>query len=209
MNIIKIYIDLSLLKTDVYNSKLTNDIYFLHGMSGFKTRCFYNNICSMRDARYLEIGSWKGSTICSAMFENPHGYFMAIDNFSEFNENENVQDVFYSNTQKYKYGVLDIIENDCFSVDISQIKKKYNIFMYDGYHDYNSHYSILNYYMDVLDDTFIYIVDDYNWDFIQNATRDSIKDTCIIHYEFTKLTEGNDKNDFWNGMYVGILLSKK
>ena len=66
----------------------------------------------------------------------------------------------------------------------------------------------MNDYIDVLDDTFIYIVDDYNWDFVQNATRDSIKDTCIIHYEFTKLTEGNDKNDFWNGMYV-VILSKK
>ena len=132
---------------------MTNDIHLLHGMSGFKTRCFYNNLCSMRDARYLEIGSWKGSTICSAMFENPHGYFMAIDNFSEFNENENVKEVFYANTQKYKYGMLDIIENDCFNVDISKINKKYNIFMYDGYHDYESHYKILNYYIDVLDDT--------------------------------------------------------
>ena len=82
----KKYIHLCLLKTDVYNSKLTNDILLLHGMSGFKTSCFYNNSWSMRDARYLEIGSWKGSTICSAMFENPHGYFMATDNFSEFNE---------------------------------------------------------------------------------------------------------------------------
>ena len=149
----------------------------------------------MRDARYLEISSWKG-------------YFMAIDNFSEFNENENVKDVFYSNTQKFKYGVLDIIKNDCFNVYIWKIYKKYNILMYDGYHDYESHYKILNYYIDVLDDTFIYIVDDYNWEFIQIATRDSIKDTCIIHYEFTKLTEGNDKNDFWNGMYVAILSKK-
>ena len=67
----------------------------------------------------------------------------------------------------------------------------------------------MNYYIDMLDDTFIYIVDNYNWDFIQIATRDSIKDTCIIHYEFTKLTEGNDKNDFWNGMYVAILSKQK
>ena len=53
----KKYIDLCLLKSDVYNSKLTNDILLLHGMSGFKTRCWCNNLCSMRDARYLEVGS--------------------------------------------------------------------------------------------------------------------------------------------------------
>ena len=69
----------------------------LHSISGFKTRCFYNNLCLMTDARYLEIGSWEGSTLCSAMFENPHGYFMAIDNFTEFNKNKNVKDFFYSN----------------------------------------------------------------------------------------------------------------
>ena len=66
--------------------------------------------------------------------------FLDKDNFSEFNENENVKDVFYSNIHKYKYGVIDIIENDCFNVDISKIKKIYNILMYDGYHDYESHY---------------------------------------------------------------------
>ena len=204
----KKYIDLCLLKSDVYNSKLTNDILLLHGMSGFKTRYLYNNLCSMSDTRYLEIGSWKGSTLVSAMFKYPHGYFLAIDNFSEFNDNENVKDIFYSNVHKYKYGALDIIENDCFSVDISKINRKYNILMYDGYHDYKAHFNILKYYFDVLDDTFIYIVDYYNWYFVQNATRDSIKDTCIIHYEITKLTEGNDENDYWNGIYIAIFSKK-
>ena len=48
--------------------------------------------------------------------------------------------------------------------------------MYDAYHDNESHSKIISYYSDVLDDTFIYIVDDYNCDFVKNATKDSIKD---------------------------------
>ena len=80
--------------------------------------------------------------------------------------------------------------------------------MYDGYDDYELHYKILNYYSNVLENTFIYIIDDYNWDFVQIATRKSIKDTCIVHYKFTKLTEGNYINDYWNGMYVAILSKK-
>ena len=80
--------------------------------------------------------------------------------------------------------------------------------MYDGYHDYKAHYNILKYYFDVLNDTFISIVDDYNWDFVQNATRDSIKDMCIIHYEITKLTDGNIIHDYWNGMCIATLSKK-
>ena len=37
-------------------------------MTGIKTRHFYNNILNTDDARYLEIGAWKGSSICSAMY---------------------------------------------------------------------------------------------------------------------------------------------
>ena len=44
-----------------------------------KKQDIYNNICSMKDARYLEIGTWKGSSICSAMCNNKMTC-LAIDN---------------------------------------------------------------------------------------------------------------------------------
>ena len=69
-------------KAWIYDSKSTDDIYNLEGYSGKMTQCFYNNLCSMKDTRYLEIGTWKGSTLCSAMYENSHGTFPGIDNFT-------------------------------------------------------------------------------------------------------------------------------
>ena len=57
-------------------------------MSGKKTRHFYNNICSMKNSRYLEIGTWKGSTLCSAMCNNKMKC-VAIDNWSQFNGPKN------------------------------------------------------------------------------------------------------------------------
>ena len=48
-------------------SKLSSEILSLDGMTGNKTRHFYNNILNIDDARYLEIGTWKGSSLCSAM----------------------------------------------------------------------------------------------------------------------------------------------
>ena len=38
-------------------SKADPEIFDMEGLSGNKTRHFYNNICSMEDARYLEVGT--------------------------------------------------------------------------------------------------------------------------------------------------------
>ena len=51
-------------------SKITNEIIAMKGMTGTKTRHFYNNLLNIEDARYLEIGTWKGSSVCSAMYKN-------------------------------------------------------------------------------------------------------------------------------------------
>ena len=59
-----------LTKTNNYESKINQDILNIEGMTGKKTRHFYNNICNMGDTRYLEVGCWKGSSICSAMINN-------------------------------------------------------------------------------------------------------------------------------------------
>ena len=73
----------SLEKTDKLQSKLTDEILNIPGMSGKKTRHFYNNLLNSENARYLEIGTWKGSSVCSAMCNNK-ATVVCIDNWSEF-----------------------------------------------------------------------------------------------------------------------------
>ena len=52
-------------KTD---SKINEEIIKLEGMTGTKTRHFYNNLLSsIENPVYLEIGTWKGSSLCAAM----------------------------------------------------------------------------------------------------------------------------------------------
>ena len=59
---------------------------------------------------------------------------------------------------------MQIIEQDCFKVDISKLDK-FNIFLYDGNHSYESQYKSLEYYYDCLDNEFIFItVDPYRDD---------------------------------------------
>jgi hypothetical protein len=64
--------------------KLPNEIRYMDGMSGKKYRYLINNLVgSTPDARYLEVGSWAGSTACSAMWGNKCKV-ICIDDWSEF-----------------------------------------------------------------------------------------------------------------------------
>ena len=83
MEVYKTLIETSFQNAKNNISKITNDIVVMEGMSGTKTRHFYNNLLNTEDARYLEIGTWKGSSVCSAMCKNK-ATVVCIDNWSEF-----------------------------------------------------------------------------------------------------------------------------
>ncbi len=203
------HINISFNNAEKNISKICNDIINIDGMSGIKTRHFYNNLLSMDDSRYLEIGTWKGSSVCSAMYRNKASV-ICIDNFSQFLFEKQE---FYHNFFKFKKGNDAVfIEIDCFSLNASLLPKR-NIFMYDGEHSYSSHFNILKHYYYCLDDIFIYIVDDWNWLDVRNGTYDSIKNLnlSILYEKEIRITDDNSTtpeqflNIWWNGIYVAIL----
>lgn len=200
----------SLIYAERHQSKITNEIISMEGMSGTKTRHFYNNLLNTEDARYLEIGTWKGSSVCSAMCNNK-ATVVCIDNWSEFG---GPKSEFLENFEKYK-GENDamFIEKDCFKVDVSQLPK-FNIYMYDGNHTNESHYHALLHYYDCLDDIFIYIVDDWNWQDVRDGTMQSIKklNLKILYEQKIRLTWDNShtpqpfaSKTWHNGIYISIL----
>lgn len=191
-------------------SKISSDIINIDGMSGLKTRHFYNNLLEMDDSRYLEIGTWKGSSVCSAMYGN-NAKVLCIDNWSEFG---GPKDEFLQNVEKFK-GVNNVtfIENDCFNIDTSTLSK-FNIYMYDGKHDYESHFNSLNHFYKCLDDIFIFIVDDWNFESVRNGTIDSIERLGLeaLYEKEIRLTCNNEHtplniahDTWWNGIYVAVL----
>ena len=210
LNKYKNLVETALKKAEENDSKITKDIIDMDGMTGIKTRHFYNNLLNTNDARYLEIGTWKGSSICSAMCNNK-AKVLCIDNWSEFG---GPKDEFLINFNKFK-GENDatFIENDCYKVDVSLLPK-FNIYMYDGNHTAESHYKALNHYYDCLDDIFIFIVDDWNWADVRNGTKDSINhlNLKILHEWEIRLTNDEShtpldiaKKTWWNGIYIAIL----
>lgn len=184
-------------------SKITYGILNMEGMTGKKTRHFYNNLLNKDDARYLEIGTWKGSSVCSAMCGN-EAKVVCIDNWSQFDGPKNE---FLTNFNTYK-GKNDasFIEEDCYKVDVSQLPK-FNIYMYDGDHGKDCHYKALVHYYNCLDDMFVFIVDDWNWEHVRDGTYDSFKQLNVyVLYEREIYTPGNCTHEtWWNGIYVAIL----
>ena len=192
--------------TDKYQSKVVPEILNMQGMSGKKTRHFYNNICSMEDARYLEIGNWKGSSLCSAMCNNKITC-VAIDNWSQFGGLRRAKKEFLINFNKFKgENNATFIEKNCWDIDVYKLGK-FNIYMYDGDHTEESHYQALNHYFPCLEDEFIYLVDDWNREHIRNGTFESIKDNkCEILYKKEIFTPGNNpQNDWHNGICIFVL----
>jgi hypothetical protein len=213
MNIFETYktlVETSFSNAEKNISKITNDIIIMDGMSGTKTRHFYNNLLNIEDARYLEIGTWKGSSVCSAMCNNKANV-VCIDNWCEFGGPKNE---FLINFEKYKgNNRATFIENDCYKVDVSTLSK-FNIYMYDGNHTNDSHYKALLHYYDCLDDIFIFIVDDWNWKDVRDGTIESIQklNLKVLYEKEIRTTWDNSvplepelSKNWWNGIYIVIL----
>lgn len=201
----------AIMNANLFNSKLNQDILRLEGYSNPKNRHLLNNLLELEDANYLEIGTWKGSTFISSLFENSPTTAYAIDNWSEFSEGAKA--TFLGAADKYlKESNYTFIEEDCFQVDLSKIKNPIDIYLFDGEHTYDSHYKSIDYYLPAMADTFILIVDDYdpvpNWTQVKEATEQSIKDNNLnILYDQHLTSNGlrNEAGEWWNGYYVALL----
>jgi hypothetical protein len=185
------------------NIKLTQKALSIEGMSSKKVRNLLNKCVSYPNSKYLEIGVWNGSTLYSALCGNNPEYVVAIDNFSEFNGQK----------QKFLDNMLDInvpfefIDQDCFNVDKSQFKDKFNVYFYDGKHQDIDQEMALTYYYDVMEDTFIYICDDYNWPYVQSGTKSGIEkcNLKILEQQTLLCDKCGDTDSWWNGIWIALL----
>lgn len=196
-------------------SKITPELIEMEGMTGTMTRHFYNNLLSYEDARYLEVGVWRGSSVCSAMCGNK-AKVVCIDNFIEFDGPPwgDIRKEFNNNFNKYKGdNEARFIESDCWKVDVSQLPN-FNIYLFDGGHKEEDHYNSLMHYYDCLDDTFIFMVDDWNWERVRSGTKRAIDilNFKVLYEKEIRLTwdeshtpQPQSGQTWWNGIYITVL----
>ncbi len=194
------------------NYKISEHVRYMHGMSGKKFRYLLNRLVEYTpDARYLEIGSWAGSTACSAMYGNK-AKVTCIENWEHFG---GPKDQFSQNVQMSINENIDLqlIEEDFRKVNYSDIGK-FNIYMYDGPHSYQDQYDGIVIAQPALDNVFTLIVDDWNQpNDVQAGTHQAIKDlglTVLSSIEIITASDAvisisHERSDWHNGYYLAVV----
>lgn len=201
---------------DAFNNKsqLTSDILGIDGMSGNKTRHLYNNICNLENSTYLEVGTWKGSSFVSALYENNNTYGICIDNWSEFG---GPRESFYENRDKYlNPDNTKILDKSCWDVTESDLDgRTIDIYLYDGAHNYEEQKKAITYYQQFFSEYVVIMVDDWtcDWVRVREGTMDGIKE-ANLEILFSKEiglvntnTHHTGGDTFWNG--CGVFVCKR
>jgi hypothetical protein len=182
-------------------------------MSGQKYRSFINAfVRSSGDARYLEVGSWAGSTATAALFQ-AKAKALCIDNWSLFG---GPRSQFFSNIETVLTPNIDFefLEKDFRSVDYTAIGK-FNIYLFDGPHEYSDQYDGVMLAQPALDNRHLLIVDDWNWVQVRAGTLQALKETgCAVESSIEVHTPldsdgnpalGGKKSDWHNGYFMGVI----
>ena len=198
-------------------SQLNNEILMLCGFSGIKTRHLLNNLCKnlsiVKKIKYVEVGTWMGSTLISASYKNYNMYVYGIDNWSEFNENnsgtickENINKLLTLEKEN-----ITIVEKDCFSINKDDININttglIDFYMFDGYHTYDTQKDAITKYKQFFADIFVVYIDDWSWERVQKGTFDGFKESNIeILYKIEDFSdqENGGKDTYWNGFGLFI-----
>jgi hypothetical protein len=189
-------------------SQIDQRVLNIHGMSSPIIRHFLNNLCSLKDGRYLEIGCWKGSTLVSALYKNENNlsHAIAIDNWSEFG---GPLHEFAANVRTFvPNSPLSFYAENCFLIDKALIfKEPINIYFYDGEHKESDQKAAFTYYDSVFDDVFIAVIDDWNSDNVRKGTQSAFQELGYqVLYERPFFTGWNgDTSSWWNGFYIAVV----
>lgn len=192
--------------------KLNRDVLGMPGMSGRKFRFLLNNLVGrIADPRYLEIGCWHGSTFCAALHGNKV-MALAIDNWSQFG---GPSAEFFANLSRNcsRKTSVSVLTADFRSVNYATVGR-YNIYFFDGPHAAQDHYDALAVTLPALDDTFVFIVDDWNWEQVRRGTFEALSRLRLhVAYQMTIRTslDGTVPNiqrgdsDWHNGYFLSVL----
>ncbi len=180
------------------------------------TKHFLNNICSLPDTVYLELGCYAGGTFYSALQNNnTKGY--AVDNYKQptYPNRDDLNFKGYSNPKavlleppwhpdkRYDY---KLIEDDIQNITLPE---QVNVIFYDADHNPQSQYSNLKHVYEFCKDEFILIIDDANMPNVIESVDEFVRIKKLdVLYERKVLTnKPEDDTSWWNGLY--ILLLKK
>jgi len=166
-------------------SKLNEKAKSMDGMIGPQARNLLNLLADFDGCRYMQIGTWKGACLYSALYGNNIDYAFACDNFSQYSADPNDInrsildfDILLNLMQPDDDGEtveFEFYDGNCWGMPLSKIEKPINMYFYDGGHNCGDHFLSLYYFYPVFDDNFIFICDDWSEEKVKTGTYAAIQ----------------------------------
>jgi hypothetical protein len=182
------------------------------GFCGQKHRLFFNNLTrSVENPRYLEVGIFRGATLCAAIAGNKVRV-TGVDNWTEYGGKAAE---FYTNLAAIRgpEASVTIIEQDFRTVPYAHIGK-FNIYFYDGPHSIEDQYDGIRMAMPALDDQAILLIDDWNWQHVRDGAFKAVRDAGRqIDFSIELRTSFDNaippvaygQSDWHNGMFAAVI----
>lgn len=205
-------------KAERFESKLSEDALRVPFLGSLKIRALLNNLGELA-TRFLEIGSHKGGSFCSTIYQNDNiKLATAIDSWASDDINQDqAYPQFLENTDRFKPAktTIEVITSDCFNLGANIPQRNFDLYMYDAGHSRSDQCDALVYYKPYLADEFIYCCDDWTYQEVAEGTREGIeKGGYEVLFEKILLNppgfpEDAHLNDHWWRGYMVALLKKK
>ena len=195
------------------------------GWSGQKFQMFMNSIGSISGTTYLEVGIYNGSSLISILDGN-NIKAVAIDIW-DVNDpiasamKEDVTSFVHTMYNHSAGSDVHILHTDCWTVTPRKVKQllggaSVNVYFYDAGHTVSDHFLSFAHFYSAMDDTFIFIVDDWNWPVVRKGTYEAMAMypiEIVSQIEITTLQSPSTlnkgmSNSWHNGMMAFVLVKK-
>jgi predicted O-methyltransferase YrrM len=173
------------------------------GLACANNLALLNIAASLLDAgeTYVEVGSFRGTSLIAAMLDNEQPQFVAVDDFS-FREAKRAT----LERNLAAFGLLSrvrIVEGDAFEIlRDGTLPDAIGVYYYDAAHTYRQQLEGLRLAEPFLADRALLIVDDTDWDYVAAATADYLR--AQPHAHLILEIGGKDKGapQWWEGVQV-------
>jgi predicted O-methyltransferase YrrM len=150
---------------------------------------------------YVEVGTFRGTSLIAAMVGNEDVQFVGIDDFSmEGGSRPQLEE----NIRRFGLEPPTIVEGDAFEAIPSGVLsgRRVGVYYYDNGHSYEQQLDGLRMIEPYLADRALLIVDDTDWEQVEKATRDYVDGQPKVRLLVWIPGKDNGYPAWWEGMKV-------
>lgn len=149
---------------------------------------------------FVEVGTFRGTSIIGAAMRNSSRSFIAIDNFSQFGGSE---EECLGNLRRFNCSNVGLINDDAWSaIERGMIRSPVGVYFYDGEHTFDQQWRALDMITTHLSDRALVVIDDTDHPPAFAATRCHILSDPRYSLLYRFKSPYNGEPRWWNGVAI-------